>query len=154
MFEESLKWKTTANRKIKNMLPGAGFLSFTVYTLPETKISPESRLSPKEIHLPTIDFQGWTVSFRKGIAFPYISSHHDLDKWKLICFQARINRQGIGFSETFRNKVLDILHWKHRFQRISSVWPRKLAPANILLAFFWCTAPPPKKKKTLYYFSS
>ena len=35
--------------------------------LPETNITPENRQSQKDIHFPTIDFQGRTVSFREGI---------------------------------------------------------------------------------------
>ena len=35
-------------------------------TLLEINIAPENRPSQKEIHLPTIDFQGRTVSFREG----------------------------------------------------------------------------------------
>ena len=39
------------------------------FTLPETEtnIAPENRPSQKEFHLPTIDFQGQFVGFRKGI---------------------------------------------------------------------------------------
>ena len=36
------------------------------YTLTETNITPETRPSQKEIHLPIIHFQGRFVSFRKG----------------------------------------------------------------------------------------
>ena len=36
-------------------------------TLPETNIAPENSFSQKESHLPTIHFQGRTVSFREGI---------------------------------------------------------------------------------------
>ena len=43
---------------------------FLVYlskdTIPETNISPENRPSQKEISVPTIHFQGRTVSFREG----------------------------------------------------------------------------------------
>lgn len=34
--------------------------------LPETSIASENRVSQKEIHLPTIDFQGHAVSFKEG----------------------------------------------------------------------------------------
>ena len=37
-----------------------------VTTLPETNIAPENGPSQKEIHIPTIHFQGRTVSFREG----------------------------------------------------------------------------------------
>ena len=37
-----------------------------ILTLPETNITLENKPSQKEIHLPTIDFQGQAVSFREG----------------------------------------------------------------------------------------
>ncbi len=40
---------------------------YVEHTLPETNIAPEIGPSQKEIHLPTIHFQGQTVSFREGI---------------------------------------------------------------------------------------
>jgi len=36
-------------------------------TLPETNIAPENRVSQKESSIPTIRFQGLTVSFGEGI---------------------------------------------------------------------------------------
>ena len=39
-------------------------------TLPETNIAPENRPSQKESSLPTIHFQGRTLSFREGNSKP------------------------------------------------------------------------------------
>ena len=41
----------------------------TSTTLPETNIAPENRVSQKETSIPTIHFQGQTVSFREGIGY-------------------------------------------------------------------------------------
>ena len=44
-----------------------GWCIWSFCTLPETNVAPKKRPSPKEIHLQTIDFQGRTVGYRKGI---------------------------------------------------------------------------------------
>ena len=48
---------------------GELFVFRGVSTLSETNIAPENRHSQKEIPLPTIHFQGRTVSFREGIFY-------------------------------------------------------------------------------------
>ena len=40
---------------------------YEMFTLSKTNIAPENRPSHKESSLPTIHFQGRTVSFREGI---------------------------------------------------------------------------------------
>ena len=47
--------------------------------IPETTVAPESRVSQKEIHLPTINFHSVLVSFMEGKTNEqtlYVSQHH------------------------------------------------------------------------------
>ena len=50
-------------------------------TLPKTNMAPENRPSQKEIHLPTIHFQGRTVSFNYGIS--WVQTPNTASQWIL-----------------------------------------------------------------------
>ena len=51
-----------------SMIVGIVLVKRIFYTLPETNIAPENSPSQKETNrIPTIHFQGQTVSFREGI---------------------------------------------------------------------------------------
>ena len=52
--------------------PGVWCVFFSLHSLKLTAKAPENRPSQKEIHLPTIDFQGQTVSFREGNVFSFV----------------------------------------------------------------------------------
>ncbi len=105
------RWSTSGEWSCGRICPGYwnGKLGFTTVLSgypPETNIAPENRPSQKEMHFPTIHFQGQAVSFREGTVSV---SGFLCFLCVLLCFCARL-----FFSKQKKNitKLRECSHWR------------------------------------------
>ena len=110
-------------------------------TLPETNIAPENSFSQKESHLPTIHFQGRTVSFREGI-----NRMSGCAVWIHAALTMLTSpKRCVGWSPKFHKTVFEKMEpWQLRLAQKPQDPPSAASSFAEATDTMSCTPPPPK----------